>query len=58
MGYIMKGTMENMYTGQLSVVSLELTEVAEVIDGLHLGARALQCMALTFNTDGLVPHAY
>ena len=54
----MKSTMENIYTGQLSVASLELTEVAEVIDGLHLGPRALQCVALTFNTDGLVPHAY
>ena len=29
-----------------------------VIDSLHLGQRALQCMALTFSNDGLRPHAY
>ena len=50
--------MANMYRGQWSVASLELTEVAEVIYVLHLVPRALQCVALAFNTDGLVPHAY
>ena len=43
----MKGIMENMYTGQWSVASLELTKVTEVIDGLHLSPRALQCVVLT-----------
>ena len=30
----------------------------EVINGLHLGPRALRCVALTFNPDGLGPLAY
>ena len=37
----MKGTMDNMYTGQWSVASLELTDVTEVIDGLHPGQKSL-----------------
>ena len=32
----MKGIMENMYIGQWSVASLELTEVTEVIDPFTL----------------------
>ena len=60
------------HTGQWSVASLKSTEVnllrstgdyvavynLEVIDSLHLGPRPLWCAALTFNVDGLVPHAY
>ena len=63
-------TMENIQASGL-LLAWKLTEVTlgehryyitayslEVIDGLHLGPRALQSAALTFNADGLGSQAY